>query len=426
MQGKLGASPKDVLGGVRPFVRDEILYFRLVQPSAQILAQLLRSLVACQDLFRAGPIGTGVATQQGGRKLGILTQQLMQETLEVSTREIPAGERRRGSPGLTSGLTQRRLQELQGMFGQTPIGGDLATKNREYRRAGSFFEIEDIIPGHCRSIGGMIVIQRAHTGITAHHVCGNDGFSQIMGSTAAEVGGLLGTDLHLRGISVVGDVGGADEAEAALVGNDENDPPVGILQDEGKVLVIKARDDDVAALHLAHAFMGVQTQSRTQDLSHPGAGGIDQTARTQRFPLAAGRLDFRIPDSIHGGCLAQRRVQTNLRAALPGIDSVQHHQATVFDPTIGIAEAAPYIVRQNPSRRMSGKTQRSRCRQALAWCQMVIKPETSAQLPPSAALRPFGQNKGQWPDDVRGDMQKAFPFHQRLAHQAKFVVFEVA
>jgi len=69
----------------------------------------------------------------------------------------------------------------------------------------------------------------------------------------AEIGDLVG-----RADRVIArfdrNVRGADQGEFALVGNDEDDAVVAVLQDEGMVAVMQARHDDVATLDQAHAL----------------------------------------------------------------------------------------------------------------------------------------------------------------------------
>ena len=60
------------------------------------------------------------------------------------------------------------LQLLQRVFGELAIGGDLAAEDREQRRIA--IDIEDIVAGHGRWVGGVVVIERAHAGEVVHDV----------------------------------------------------------------------------------------------------------------------------------------------------------------------------------------------------------------------------------------------------------------
>jgi hypothetical protein len=82
-------------------------------------------------------------------------------------------------------------------------------------------------------------------------------------------------------------VGGADAGEVPLVGDDEDDPVVAVLQDEGVVALMQPRHDDVAALDQAHALGGLDVGLLVEEALHPGAGGVDQAAR---FQLHAGAV----------------------------------------------------------------------------------------------------------------------------------------
>ena len=77
-------------------------------------------------------------------------------------------------------------------------------------------------------------------------------------------------------VVVDGDVGGADQRIPVLVGNDEDDALVGVLQDVGVVFRVHARHDDVAALDVPHARADRRVADLAQHVADPGAGGVDQ------------------------------------------------------------------------------------------------------------------------------------------------------
>ena len=76
--------------------------------------------------------------------------------------------------------------------------------------------------------------------------------------------------------------------EVALVGDDEDDPLVGVLQDVGVLALVEPRHDDVAALDQPHAFAGLDRPSPSRStLSTQGPAAL--TRMRARDRLARGR-----------------------------------------------------------------------------------------------------------------------------------------
>ena len=80
------------------------------------------------------------------------------------------------------------------------------------------------------------------------------------------------------------DVGGADQREVVLVGDREDDPLVGVLEDVGVVVLEQARHDDVAALDQPQVprrqrlALAARATPRRKASAH-GPGGVDHGAR---------------------------------------------------------------------------------------------------------------------------------------------------
>ncbi len=105
-------------------------------------------------------------------------------------------------------------------------------------------------------------------------------------------------------------------------------------------MIIEAWHDDVAALHQPNRGRRIGVNDRARDLRDPGAGGIDQRARPDFVPHA-GRLVAGAdgPDAVRtigrdaGGARRDRRTPVGR------IAGVQHDEARILDPAIGIGEA---------------------------------------------------------------------------------------
>ena len=75
-------------------------------------------------------------------------------------------------------------------------------------------------------------------------------------------------------------VGGAYQRAFTFVGNDEDHPPIGVLQDIGKIAVMQAGDGDMAPFHQDGPFLPLCTARCTglgcrQHLIGPRPGRVD-------------------------------------------------------------------------------------------------------------------------------------------------------
>ncbi|KAK0329722.1 hypothetical protein LTR94_035597, partial [Friedmanniomyces endolithicus] len=69
-------------------------------------------------------------------------------------------------------------------------------------------------------------------------------------------------------------VGRADQGEVALIGNGEEDPAVGQLEEIGMIVIEQARHDDVRSAHQPNMAIG-RPMRAVQQVEHGRAGGVD-------------------------------------------------------------------------------------------------------------------------------------------------------
>ncbi len=108
---------------------------------------------------------------------------------------------------------------------------------------------------------------------------------------------------------------------------------------------------------------------------------------------------------------------------LPGLEGVEHHQARVIDPAVGVLEAAGDAGAEPV---LLGEGHPSRSGQALPPPQVVVEEEARAQHPGRPQVRAVGQDEAQRPDDVGGLGQQYLAFAQGLVHQAKLAMLQIA
>src|SRR5690625_3885493 len=115
-----------------------------------------------------------------------------------------------------------------------------------------------------------VVIEGPHAGVAPDHVTGADAAAQIAIDRVAEVTDLFVTDRDLSRISGEGNIRGADQGEMPFIRDNENDPAVGDLKDEGALLRLPAglyaRHDNMTALDQAERCDAPAGDDLLQDL----------------------------------------------------------------------------------------------------------------------------------------------------------------
>ena len=190
---------------------------------------------------------------------------------------------------------------------------------------------------------------------------------------------------------------------------------------------IQAPHDDVAALHQAHLRLCVASQGAAQHVRYPGPRGIHQPARPDGLRRTASQiLHLRLPYSTLPARAQEARPRADAGAALRRIHGVQHHQAAVFYPAVGISEAARDAWLQPGTQPGAVEAQRARCRQPPAPAQIVVNQQPKPEQPRWPHVPAMRQHEAQRPDDVGGNGKQPLTLRQRLPDQPEFLVFQVA
>ena len=117
----------------------------------------------------------------------------------------------------------------------------------------------------------------------------------------------------------------------------------------------------------------------------------------------------------------------DVRAARRSVHGVEHHQARIVHPAVGIFEAA----RKARLQRLAGRGAREidgvgRRQDAAAPAQVVVEEEPEPDQQGRAQAAMMREHEPERPDDVRGHGEQHLPLAQRLAHQAEGEVLQVA
>ena len=136
-------------------------------------------------------------------------------------------------------------------------------------------------------------------------------------------------------------VGGADDRELVHPRDDKHDAFIFVLQNVGLLLGMHARHHNVAAFDEADAVRRRQVHAVIEELLHPRAGGVHQTAR---FPaeLLAGIHVFRFhnPQTVFTTRGGGAGTGFYLAAFFLYHLRIRQHQTRIVHPAIGIFETA--------------------------------------------------------------------------------------
>src|SRR6266404_832285 len=188
----------------------------------------------------AGAIGMRETVGMGGGEKWIFAAELGGQRRYCRDVQIAAGQRRFCGPALARlGAAQIRREAFERFLGEAAIGRDLAAVDRQQRRAAGRVEFENVVAGGGLGFAGAIIIERANAGIGPDHVLGPDRVRQIFAHGIAKVFYLFGRGFDLGRIAVVIAIGGADQREIVLVGNDEDNAAVAVLEHVGAVVRVE-------------------------------------------------------------------------------------------------------------------------------------------------------------------------------------------
>ena len=355
-------------------------------------------------------IGTGHAVRLVCAEEGVTSADIGDERIEI-TNIATRKHRLARSAWLQS-------QFVDSFLGQMPCGRDFTTEDRQQGRA-VLVEFQHIIACHGFRLARTVIIQRPHTRIGAHDIGGANLLYEMAVRRRAEIVDLIrcnlcvfgGFDRHVRG---------ADEGLVTFISDGEHDPPVGLLQHIGLVMVEQSGHDDVTALDQPHATARIGTGQR-QRFGNPRAGGIDEVARFYRAPVGqVGTPDIAFAPRRH-----QSRLRHYFRAVPRGIDGIEDNQPRIVDPRVRIDKA---LARPLEGFEIGGVTlpKRARARQADPAADGVVKQQAEPHEPPRSHGMFMRQDEEHRVNKVRCGAQQTFALLERIADKFELVIFEIA
>ena len=215
-------------------------------------------------------------------------------------------------------------------------------------------------------------------------------------------------------------IGRADQGEIVLVGNREDDPRIGLLEQIGIGVVEQFRHHDMRSAHPAQA-MGGGDPGEPVDIVGGRPARIDDRARGEALAF---RLDPPHPVLAPGG--GDGRVQPDIRPAFARIDGVERHQPRIVDPQVRIFERMGQPVFERGARFVLAQAHAGGAGQGAAPADRIVEKQPGAQHPARALAVLMRQDEAHRPDDVRRDGPKLLALLQGLAHQRELVIFEIA
>ncbi|MDT4852716.1 hypothetical protein FQZ97_869580 [compost metagenome] len=229
--------------------------------------------------------------------------------------------------------------------------------------------------------------------------------------------------MYVGRIAVVFAVGGADQSEAVEIGQGEDHAAVLVLQHVGVLAVVQARHDQVAALDQADAARRAQPQFLTDEARHPRAGGVHQGAGADRVEAAVAALQMQVPESLALPRADAAGAGVDMCAMFTGAHGIQDYQTGVVHRAVGVFEPTADF---RLERAAGAETQAARGWQFFPLAQMVVEEQPGADQPGRTQMRAVRQDEAQRSDDMRRLAQQHFTFGEGFAHQAEFVVLQVA
>ena len=138
-------------------------------------------------------------------------------------------------------------------------------------------------------------------------------------------------------------------------------------------------------------------------------------------------LDGDVPDAVDLPDLDRARAGADFGAAIGRIARGEHDEARVVDEAIGIFKTLGVAVGdQGLADLVMDEIDRARRRQQMPAADMVVQEQPQPEQPGRPQAGVVRQNETQRPDDVGRDLPEDFALDQRLAHQPKLVIFEIA
>ena len=216
-------------------------------------------------------------------------------------------------------------------------------------------------------------------------------------------------------------LGRADQRELALIGNDEDDAAVGLLQHEGVAPHMHASRNQVRPLNQPQRRGVVTAEYRPRHLLRPWPGGIDDALGRQTAAIAQGRGPPVTVESRANDAGARQHCPT----ARAHVLRIGDDQSGVVDPAVPVAERGPELRLQCAPGAIAAQVDPRRSGHDIALGQMVVQPGAGAQHPFGALARCVRQDERLRPADMRRDVEQHFAFGQGFANEAEGVEFQV-
>ena len=146
---------------------------------AKIYAKIRGGSRLSENITRFGAIGAGQAQRLGPIKKGVGLSQLIDLRSHLVRGEVTAGKGGIRCPAAMA-VAKLRPDLRQCRLGKLAIGGDLAAKDVQKRRAAGVIQFQDIIAGRSRCRAGAVIIKRANAGEAPDDVIAGQGRCKIL------------------------------------------------------------------------------------------------------------------------------------------------------------------------------------------------------------------------------------------------------
>ena len=109
-----------------------------------------------------------------------------------------------------------------------------------------------------------------------------------------------------------------------------------------------------------------------------------------------------------------------------GAQRVEHHEAAVVDPAVGVDEALAPLIPKRFADRADREIEPVRASKAPPAAQTVVQEQACSNHPRRAQRRIVRQDEPQWVDQMRRVLEQHFALGECLADQPELVMLEIA
>src|SRR6185312_3704887 len=193
----------------------------------------------------------------------------------------------------------------------------------------------------------------------------------------------------------------------------------------GETVGVEPWNHDMTALHQPDRVAYAYRRGLAREQAHPRPRGIHRRSRGERLP-SRWRRERGSPQVTLDFQLLTAGASQDDSAAVAGIDCVQHDEARVIGPAVGVHESMDVSRLERRARHVMPQVDPSGACEAASAGKMVVEKEPGANHPGRPQMCVVGQDEAQRAHEVWRGAEQDLTLDERLAHERQLQVLEVA